>query len=189
MTAVEPHIRDFELPHFAFSQKKAKNHANGGSHDFHFTPFHKSHDMAHFQVHSNRQFNQFSHSHKHNQFQSSHPISNKPTRYHNNKHGNNHYEMNYNFEKFSKENIKTSSDKSWIAYASTASSESDTHVSELNGFRIVQNGKIVHDEIEEDFDSAAQLRISHQANHNGEEKFAASTMMIGPKEISLPSFA
>lgn len=83
-------------------------------------------------------------------------------------------------------------DKSWLAYASTASeSDNNSHVSELNGFRIVHNGNVVHDETEEDFDSQTESQGSPRASIVNEKKYAASIMVIGPsaKEISLPSFA
>jgi hypothetical protein len=91
--------------------------------------------------------------------------------------------------------LNSSPDKfySRSCYGSTASESdsSSSHASsELNGFKIVHRGKIVHDETDEDVDSPSDLRIFLPLNSsNG--KFASSEMVIGPiaKEISLPTFA
>jgi len=80
-----------------------------------------------------------------------------------------------------------------MVYASTAS-DSDSngaHIqSELYGFKIMQNGRTIHDETEEDvdlFESDDEWPMTTTSN----EKFAASVLTIGPnaQEISLPSFA
>jgi len=188
MTAVEPQFRDFEFSNF-FQNNRTKKHAYG-SQDFHFMPVQKSRGTAH--VNNNRPFYQFPSSHpnqqRKNQYQGPNAMTNKQP-YHKN-------EITYNFDKFAKGNgngLKNSTDKkNWIAYASTASeSDSNSHIpSQLNGFKIVQNGNTVHDETEEDFDSANESHLSPRAN-TGFEKYASSVMVIGPsaKEISLPSFA
>jgi len=63
--------------------------------------------------------------------------------------------------------------------------------SELNGFKIIQSGKTVHDETEDDFlESPTDFKGKRRPDAEN-VKFAASLMTIGPnaKEISLPSFA
>jgi hypothetical protein len=80
-----------------------------------------------------------------------------------------------------------------MIYASTASDSDskDAYIqSELYGFKIVQNGRVIHDETQEDvdlFESDDEWPMTATSN----EKFAASVLTIGPneKEISLPSFA
>jgi len=80
-----------------------------------------------------------------------------------------------------------------MIYASTASDSDskEAHIqSELYGFKIIQNGHVIHDETVEDvdlFESDDEWPMTATSN----EKFAASVLTIGPnaKEISLPSFA
>jgi len=81
------------------------------------------------------------------------------------------------------------------SFASTAASDSDSSSSnnsssssELNGFKIVHEGKVVHNEIEEDPDSPYKIGLKVEDTY---EKFAASVLVTGPnvKEISIPSFA
>jgi len=187
MTAtMEPQIRDFELPHFSFQTKKFKKYSYE-SQDFHFSSIQKFHGPA-FRHNNNpsRHFSQVSNFHFHpNQQLRKNPYQNTHNQGNFNKTGD--YEMNFSFDKFAKGNNSASMDKSWIAYASTASeSDNNSHISELNGFRIVQNGNVVHDETEEDFDS--QNEFNPKTNTDN-EKYASSVMVIGPKEISLPSFA
>jgi len=82
------------------------------------------------------------------------------------------------------------------AYASTASdsdSNNGCNQSELYGFKIVQNARTIHDEIEEDVDLFESDNDNEwpMMGSTSNEKFAASELTIGPnaKEISLPSFA
>jgi hypothetical protein len=77
-----------------------------------------------------------------------------------------------------------------LYYASTASSDSDDGSSngnvELNGFKIVHSGQILHDETEE------ELLNFHITEDFGEGKgrYASSTLVTGPncQSISLPTF-
>jgi len=119
----------------------------------------------------------------------------------------NSLEHSYNSCKYSKKNDKnhqkmsSSSDKNnWnSSLASTSASDSDANSSnsstssELSGFKIVQKGKVVHNEIEEELDSPSSYdsyaKIGLKLEDNC-EKFAASVLTTGPNvnEISLPSF-
>lgn len=78
-------------------------------------------------------------------------------------------------------------------YGSTASeSDSNSHTSELNGFKIVHKGKVIHDETEEEIESPTDFYGRSLYRLEPESmKFAASILVIGPnaKEISLPTFA
>lgn len=96
----------------------------------------------------------------------------------------------YNMNKFAK-GAGPMKDKNWIAYASTASDSDSSHVSsELSGFKIVQQGKTVHNEIDEDYDSATDFYFNGGVKID-DVKYASSTLTMVPnaKEISLPSFA
>lgn len=102
-----------------------------------------------------------------------------------NQYNQSYYAKNSNLDYRS--NYNTSSEK---ASRSTGVSDNDNGFgnlySDLAGFKIVQNGKTVYDETQEDFDLS---------DSDGEEalptKFAASVLTITPnaKDISLPSFA
>jgi len=79
------------------------------------------------------------------------------------------------------------------SFASTASdsdssSNNSSSSSELNGFRIIHEGKVVHNEIEEELDSPCKIGLKVEDSY---EKFASSVLVIGPnvQEISIPSFA
>jgi len=61
---------------------------------------------------------------------------------------------------------------------------------DLIGFRIVQNGVVIHDQLDDD-DSCFELSIQNDRNrYLANDKFASSLMCTGPgsKEISLPQF-
>jgi len=104
------------------------------------------------------------------------------------------YPVNIHQQSYGKPMGSKNSDKAQkMVYASTAS-DSDHNggyiQSELYGFKIMQNGRTIHDETEEDvdlFESDDEWPMTAVSN----EKFAASVLTIGPdaKEISLPSFA
>jgi len=94
-----------------------------------------------------------------------------------------HYAKSYN--------LNYNSDK---AGRSTGASDNENGnselISELSGFKIVQNAKTIHDETTEDTDvfSAGE---SDSEESQKPTKFASSMMTIGPnaKEISIPMFA
>lgn len=92
-----------------------------------------------------------------------------------------------------KGNMNYSGSKNY--YGSTAS-ESDSNTShassELNGFKIVHKGKVIHDETEEEIESPTDFYGRSLYRFEPEiVKFAASCLVIGPncQEISLPTFA
>jgi len=100
-------------------------------------------------------------------------------------------------ERFYQESYSKMGSKSYKAqkmvYASTASDSDSNNAntqSDLYGFKIVQNARIIHDEVEEDLDLFESDNEWPMSSTNT-EKFAASVLTIGPnaKEISLPSFA
>jgi len=103
------------------------------------------------------------------------------------------YYVNNNQQSYGKAmGSKNSAKAQKMVYASTASdSDSKGYIqSELYGFKIMQNGRMIHDETEEDvdlFESDDEWPMTATSS----EKFAASVLTIGPneKEISLPSFA
>ena len=77
---------------------------------------------------------------------------------------------------------------------STNASDNDdgycsTVFSELSGFRIMQNGRTIHNETKEEFNSS--FDADSEFEEVAKERFASSEMTIGPnaKEISIPSFA
>jgi len=88
--------------------------------------------------------------------------------------------------------ISYDNQESIIYSASTASetdaSSSSSISSELSGFKIVHNGKTIHNEAEET-DSPVRLNLTGYFAAF-DTKFASSELMVGPqaKEISLPSF-
>lgn len=102
----------------------------------------------------------------------------------------------YNSCKYERKNnrkLSASFEKNlWNSFASTTASESDSSSnnssssSELSGFKIVHEGKVVHNEIEEDLLDSPCLKVE-----DNYEKFASSVLVTGPNvmEISLPSFA
>jgi len=73
--------------------------------------------------------------------------------------------------------------------STNASSNSDSEISELNGFKIMMNGTVLHDETTDDYESGFSTEPVFQSFPTM-EKFASSLMTIGPKEneTSLPSF-
>jgi len=113
------------------------------------------------------------------------------------------YDLPYNSCKYDKKayhkmSSSSSTDRNaWNSFASTTASDSDSNSSnnssELNGFKIVQEGKVLHNEIEEELDSP-----SHKGTYSRDglkfgdnfQKFASSVLVTGPnvKEISIPSF-
>lgn len=105
--------------------------------------------------------------------------------------GYNKYEDQYNQSYYAKNlNLNYRGSSSEKASRSTGISDNDNGktdiYSDLAGFKIVQNGKIVYDETQEDFglsDSESEEVLP--------TKFASSLYTIGPnaKDISLPSFA
>mgnify|MGYP001097621408 CR=1 FL=1 len=86
---------------------------------------------------------------------------------------------------------KQSNQYNYVYYSSTAESDNCAQpASELTGFKIVQCGKVVHDEMGEEFDLFSDQEKNIDSSIDS-LKFAASTLTIGPdvKTISLPSFA
>lgn len=83
-----------------------------------------------------------------------------------------------------KSNIASAPKKNYKSATSSGSgSDSDSSIrSDFSGFRIVAKGSVLINEIEED--------QSIKAFINDEQKFAGSTMTVGPNanEISLPGF-
>jgi len=106
------------------------------------------------------------------------------------------FETQYNIAKFSQDSYKltSSQDKSYRqAYASTASeteSSGSQTSSELNGFKIVHAGAVIHDETEEELGPKECIPMDCRYDAII-RKYASSQMMAGPsaKEISLPTFA
>jgi hypothetical protein len=104
------------------------------------------------------------------------------------------FETQHHIPKVVKGNgLKSSFDKyNKLAYLSTAS-ESDDYSSqfcpELNGFKIVHSGKVLHDGTEEELESPIEFTMKG-VSYQGAERFASSTLVIGPnaKNISLPTF-
>jgi hypothetical protein len=81
------------------------------------------------------------------------------------------------------------SDKNSRSTNATTSSDSDSNsnvFSELSGFKIVQNGKTIHDETNEELDMPFNIDTDPTSN----DKFAASLLTIAPsaKKISIPMF-
>jgi len=73
--------------------------------------------------------------------------------------------------------------------STNASSNSDNEGPDFNGFKIMMNGKVLHDETTDDNELCFNTEPVFQSFPTT-EKFASSVMTIGPKanEISLPSF-
>jgi len=109
----------------------------------------------------------------------------------------NYYNDSYNpckyNRKYSAKSPSAYEKSAWNSPASTASdsdgNSSHTSSSELSGFRIVQEGKVLHNEIEEEVEFASDEKNSLKLEDNY-EKFAASVMVTGPNvnKISIPTF-
>jgi len=195
MTTVGPQVQNFDLPQFVFLQNKPKKTTNGNFNSFQSLPFHKT------QGNHTKQYYPCPSTHP-SQYRS--PQNNRVSgakKYNNFVQNDTKLENPFNFEDFANNfgkgsYVKSSPEKlSWSAYASTAS-DSDSngsHISsELSGFKIIQSGKTVHDETEDDFlEPPTDFKGKRRADGDEDVKFAASLMTIGPsaKEISLPSFA
>jgi hypothetical protein len=102
------------------------------------------------------------------------------------------YNDQYEVSNYAK-NVKPSYNKAFYSdnnysKSTQASSNSDGEASELNGFKIMMNGKVLHDETGEEFDSFNHEPVFQ--SFPSVEKFASSVMTIGPitNEISMPSF-
>ena len=176
MTTMEPHFADFELPNFVFLNNKPKR-GFAGVKNFDYMPFPKSHG-PHYN-NGVKSFGQFPVLHKNNGKQQ------------NNRNSINKNESLYNMNKFANGAGPKKDNKNWIAYASTASDSDSSHVSsELSGFKIVQQGKTIHNETDEDYDSATDFYFNGPVKID-DVKYASSTLTMVPsaKEISLPSFA
>jgi len=102
------------------------------------------------------------------------------------------FETQHHFVKFAQGNgLSNLLDKqNKLYYASTASSESDDgsscRDSELNGFKVVHSGKVLHNETEEEL---LNLHITEDFGE-GKGRYASSTLVTGPncQIISLPTF-
>jgi len=175
MTSFDCSIQAFDFPQFSFSHKTKK-----ASRKNKVTPSAKNSikSQGHFNNKNSFAFKEtVSYSgHYAYQGQARYPYSNAPNFA---KFGKGQYQNNFS-DQFSKSN-----------YASTADSDNNNNdvFSELSGFKVVQNGRVLHNEAGEDFDSS-----DNETNWLGEihgAKFAASTLTVGPnaKDISLPSFA
>lgn len=105
-----------------------------------------------------------------------------------------YYQTQSNYAKNSKTSYipSYSSDKysSWSTQNTTGSDSDSNMTSELKGFKIMQNGKVVHNETHDEVETVANMDQFFMEDLPN-EKFASSLMTIGPnsKEISLPSFA
>jgi len=69
------------------------------------------------------------------------------------------------------------------ASKSTTTSDSDSSAhSDLSGFKIVHDGKVIHDETEDE--------VENLFNYGDGNKYASSVLTVGPnaQSISLPSF-
>jgi len=175
MTSFDCSIQAFDFPKFSFSQKtkkaSRKNKVTSSAKN-------SAKSQEHFNNKNSFAFKDISYSGQYGygyQGQARYPYNNAPNFA---KFGKGQYQNNYS-DQFSKSN-----------YASTADSDNNNNVfSELSGFKVVQNGRVLLNEAGEDFDSS-----DNETNWLGEihgAKFAASTLTVGPnaKDISLPSFA
>ena len=94
----------------------------------------------------------------------------------------------YSWKTMTTRKISYDKQENSIYYASTASeTDASSASSELSGFKIVHDGKTIHNEIEE-ADSPVLNLTGFFAPFD--TKFASSELMTGPQanEISLPSF-
>ena len=191
MTTMEPQIRDFELPQFTFLNNKPKK--NAYNQDFNSNSVQKSRGNN-ARGPSNRPFSHFPNFHpsQRNNFQGQNQNQNQNKNKFNQQ--KNYFSSGSESNQYAKGNGSASKapleKKNWLAYASTADSDNAHVSSELNGFKIVHGGKVIHDETEEDFDSPTDFNFSPKVK-TVYDKYASSVMTIGPnaKEISLPSFA
>jgi len=140
-----------------------------------------------FNFPQNLQFNQYQ---PHFQVPSNQPDLNKSAKKSNQTSSALQFETQPNFQKYAKGNCPTyPGTKTYYGSTASETDSSGSHASsELNGFKIVHKGKIVHDETEEELESPTSFGINCRMES---EKFASSCLVIGPnaKEISLPTFA
>jgi len=197
MTTMGPQIYDLDIPQFVYLSQKPKKMAyknNNGfppmtSNKLHGpNPRTNSNKPPHYStnIYASQQYKQ------NTQIQSgNYSNTNKSAKKFNPSQNFAKYENQYPINNYAKgNNMKGSPDKyNKIYYASTASESDSAAQSELAGFKIVVNGKTIHDETEEDYDLAddSDKNFDYGA---GNGKFASSVMTIGPnaKDISLPTF-
>jgi len=173
MTSFDSSVRAFEFPQFAFSNNKAKK-APRKNKVASSTKNSKSYAQSHKSSYAAQDIGTYSHYYSRSQGQMVVKDGFGP-----------------NFGKFGKIQPQNNFSDQYMKsnYASTADSDNNAVFFELSGFKIVQNGKVLHNEVGEDFDSS-----DNETSWLGDiqiPKFAASTLTIGPNanDISLPSFA
>jgi len=99
----------------------------------------------------------------------------------------------YNYAKSLKTNYNKGSGSDKASRSTNASDNDDGYgssvFSELSGFKIMQNGRTIHNETKEEVDSFSNAES--ELEEVAKERFACSELTIGPnaKEISIPSFA
>jgi hypothetical protein len=187
MTTLGLHTQDFDLPQFVYlNNKHAKMSAKtnvGSNKPYGSNQYNKSTNKQSYSLSNNKQY------HQNNQAQDYYPAKGSNTSKYVEKNGGKQY-AKWNFSG------KKVQDKYYNYYASTASdsdsssssAQSEITAFDLMGFKIAQNGKILHDEIEEDFGSIdLDFKVGMKPNN---VKFASSTMVISPnpQDISLPTF-
>jgi len=106
---------------------------------------------------------------------------------------NSHYDKNHDRRGYAKNGKYYSADKNSGYSNATTASDSDSNGSNQNqdliGFKIVVNGKTLHDDNNEDFEGIFEAD-KEEEKHISKEKFASSVMTITPQlhNISIPSF-
>jgi hypothetical protein len=192
MTTLGPQIQDFDLPQFVFLNNKHAKMSNKTNNTA--TISHGKPNGSNQRTKTNNKTNQHRQSPKAHDYYPAklHPMT-VTSKFSVLKYDGGKQYAKGNFSKASQDSYYNK-----LYYASTASdsdsssssgAQSEITANDLIGFKIAHNGKLLHDDTEDEFGYPTDFELSLGLKTE-KVKFASSTMVIGPnpKDISLPSF-